>query len=467
MSTYRKYAGNIARGKLPYENWNQFYTSYQKSVNVLADVQFSLNFVSALCTEEIWQEEGLAALGKELLTILWDVADSGFDMQKSADKICAYRAKLKNHMDCLVTYTDRYMIYQYVMNCMRYRFEDYDYEDYDDEEFTKELMGFIFADQDQSNIRFKTMEVLKALPIRMTRNRFFEKVKDGYSVYNGSELDMLESFNYMVRGAAMLYTPENMEKNFPDLYEYDAHFAELDYEQLDQESFHKEHISLQECIDFLNVQIMGCQVFSEAVNQLYAFVLTHEYADAVSAIYQTCRSIAAYVRQRIIPGEVMELDEEMTAYLEQLEGAQEEELEELAEADGYFQDILQTGFAAGAPEQTLSEMDMVDCLGKLLSTSHFADLAPETTSREVADEDINKLFGAFRMELEAKLKVMPKLMSRAVMAAVIGYLPMGFSDSEELCQHIYSSLNACTSLPEKMALVERLEELMDEDYDWE
>lgn len=467
MSDYGKYARNIAKGKLPYENWNQFYTNYQKSANVLADVQFSLNFVSAMYTEDIWQEEGLAALGNEFLSILRDVVDSGFDLCKSADAICAYRAKLKNHMDCLVTYTDRYMIYQYVMNCMRYRFEDYDYDDYNDEEFAKELINYICADQDQANVRYKTMEVLKALPIRMTRNRFFERVKDGYSVYNGSGLDTLESFNYMVRGAAMLYTPENMEKNFPDLYEYDEHFSALDFENLDQEGFHKEHISLQECIDFLNAQITGCQAFSEAINQLYAFVLTHEYADTSSTVYQTCRSIVSYVQEKMLPNEPIELDEQLTAYLEQLEGAQEDELEELSEADGYFQDILQTVFAAGAPEQTLSELDLVDCLGKLLSASYFADLDSATELREVTDEDINERFGAFRTELEAKLKAVPKLMSRAVMASVIGYLPMNFSNSEELRQYIYNSLSACTSLPEKMALVERLEELMAEDYDWE
>lgn len=467
MSDYGKYARNIAKGKLPYENWNQFCTSYQKSANILADVQFTLNLVSVLYTEEIWQEDGLAALGSEFLDILWKVTDAGFDAEASDGVICAYRAKLKNHMDCLVTYTDRYMIYQYVMNCMRYRFESYEYDDYDDEEFTKELINYICADQDQANIRYKTMEVLKALPVRLTRNRFFDRVKDGYSVYNGSDLDTLESFNYMVRGAAMLYTPENMEENFPDLYEYDAHFAALDFENLDQERFHKENISLQECIDFLNAQITACQAFSEAINQLYAFVLTYEYADSSSEVYQTCRSIARYVREKIVPGEALELDEQLTAYLEKLEGVQEQEMETLSEADGHFEDIMQTAFAAGAPEQTLSELDLVDCLGKLLSTSYFADLDSEAALREVTEEDIAERFGAFRTELEGRLKAMPKLMSRAVMASVIGYLPMNFSNSEELRDYIYRSLNACTNLPEKMALVERLEELMDEDNDWE
>jgi hypothetical protein len=349
---------------------------------------------------------------------------------------------------------------------MRYRFEDYDYEDYDDEEFAKELLQYICSDQDQSAVRYKTMEVLKALPIRMTKSRFFEMVKDGYSVYQGSDLDTLQSFDYMVRGAAMLHDPDHMDENFPELYEYDHHFAALDYENLDAETFYKEQFSMQECVDYLNNQITSCQALSEAINQLYALTLSHDYVHSEGKVYTTCRKIISYVREHCVIGESIELDEQLTAYLEELEGAQEEELDVLTEADGHFQDILQTTFAAGAPDQIKEEMNRVNMMSNLLSTSYFADLGEKQEPVEATQEDIDELYGKLRLELEPKLKEMPKLMSRGIMSAVIGYLPMNFADTDELKTYIYNSLKACTNLPEKMALVERLEELMDED-DWE
>ncbi len=472
MSNYGKYAKNIAKNKLPYENWNQFYTAYEKSANILAGVQFSFNLVTLASSEEIWDEENTYELAGEFAKVLADLNESDYTYsEKLVTEICDLRAKLKNHMDCLVTYTDHFMLYQYVMNCMRYRFEDYDYDDYDDEEFAKELLNYITSDKDQSTVRYKTMEVVKSLPIRMTRSHFFEMVKDGFSVYKGGDSDTLESFNYMIRGAALLYEPENMKEYFSDLYEYDIHFRELDYESLDQENYYKESISLQECIDFLNKQISACQLISETLNQLYAFYLTHEYADISSETYTTCRGIIAFLLDNDAfsgdSSEAEELDDSVIELLKKIEGVQEGELDELSDAEGRLEDIMQSSFAASAPDQILREMNEVDCISKLLSTSYFADLDEDEEIYELSEAEVNASFGAFRLELEPILKKVPKLMSRALMAAVIGYLPMNFSDSNELYEYIYNSLKACTSLPEKMALVEHLEEIMDDADDWE
>ena len=467
MSDYNKLARNIAKGKLPYENWNQYYTQYLKSSNILAGVQFSLNLVSAMYTPEIWQEESAEKLGKDFLQILWKTLDNGFELDKCEESIRLFREKAKSHMDCLVTYTDHFMTYQYIINCMTYRFEDYDYDDYDDEEFTKELMNFILADKDQSNIKYKMMEVLKSLPIRMTGSRFFEMVKDGYSVYNGSDMDSLKSFDYMVRGAALLSEPKDMEKNFPELYKYDRHFSQLEYDKLDSESFYKEKISLMECIDYLNNQITACQSFAEGINQLYSFVLTHEYAQIESEVYENCRSIFDYLRSNTKPGESEDIEDELTELLVNLEGLQEDELENLEEADGVFNDITLTTFAASAPEQIHKERELVDNLGKLLSTSYFADLDENIDDTPASEADVNSMFARFKEELQSKIKGMPKLMSRAIFAAVIGYLPMNFSSDSELKEYIYNSLRACTNIPEKMALVERLESVMDEDEDFD
>ncbi len=473
MSNYGKYARNIAKNKLPYENWNQFYTTYKKSANVLAGTQFTLNFATLACSDASY-EEGMDDLAAELGHIVWEMDNLDFVHDTGAmDALNNLRANLKNRMDCLVTYTDHFMLYQYVMNCMKYRFEDYDYDDYDDEEFAKELLNYITSDKDQSLTRYKTMEVIKSLPIRMTRSRFFEMVKDGFSVYKGGDSDTLESFNYMIKGAAMLYEPENMEENFPDLYEYDQHFRELDFDSLDSEKFYKENIALQECIEFLNRQISACQIISETTNEFYAFYLTHDYAGTESENYKTIREILIHLvgdaDDGVVKNEYGEsvLSEYLTGLLMKLEGVQEVELDDMEDADGHLDDICQSNFAAMAPDQIKEEMDEIDCISKLLSTSYFADLDDEDEVYELSESEVSASFGAFRLELEPILKKVPKLMSRALMAAVIGYLPMNFHDSDELYEYIYNSLRACTSLPEKMALVEHLEEIMDDADDWE
>ncbi|MCR5743580.1 MAG: hypothetical protein K6F92_07695 [Lachnospiraceae bacterium] len=467
MAEYSRYARNITKGKLPYENWNSFYTEYMGSADRLSRVQFSLNFISLLYTEEVWQEDGLRQIGTEFVELFKKVLDSDYSKDNIED-ITLFRAKMKNRMECLVTYTDRYMIYQYVLNCLRYKFDDYDYDDYSDEEFTKELINFITSDRDQSTMKYKTMEVLKSIPIRMTRNRFFEMVSDGFSIYNEGDLDTLLSFDYMIRGAAMTHEPENMESNFPDLYEYSRHFEGLDFDNLDNDQFFVEDITLKECIDFLNNQVTTYDILAQLVNQLYVRVLTSEFADRKSEDYIASDNLAKKALLKFNPEETFEVDEELTEHLVELEGIQEDELEELEEAEGRFEDILQSKFCGECEYEIGLQLDTVDDICKLLSTSYFADLDEEnSTGAKVTQADIDKYFADFRAELEPKLKSSCKLLSRAIMAAVIGYLPMNFSNTEELREYIYNSLSACTNLPEKMALVERLEELMNDDEDWD
>lgn len=466
MSEFSSYAKNIAKGKLPYENWNQFVIRHQKAANGLARVQFSLNLVSLIYSEEIWQEDGLCALGEEFLEILKRANSCDFKLEDTEETVCAFRNKMKNHMDCLMAYVDRFLIYEYVWNCLRYQFEEYDYADYDDEEFTKELMAYILKDRDQSNIKAKMMEVLKALPVRLTRSRFFELVKDGFSVYTDSDKSTLTDFIYMLRTSSMLHEPENMKENFPELYEYAQIFQNLDYKELAQEEYYKQDLTLKECVDYLNNMLSCCQLFSETINQLYACILTEEYASERSESYLTSKEIIRYVLETFAPGTSYELDGHLTELLTSLEGEQEKGLEELFEAEGSLEDIAQTAFLAQAGEPIRAEYAVLDCVGKLLSTSYFADLEPKKQEENASADYVNEAFAAFRQELEPLLKEMPKLKARAVMAAVIGYLPMNFSTSDELHGYIYNSLNACTNLPEKMALVERLESIMNEE-DWE
>ena len=277
MSDLRSIAHKITKGKNESDNWNQFFTEYKGYMGRLAGTQFALNLVSIMMDDHLWQEQELSGIGKEFLEFVETCEKAGYDISLE-EQIKEYRKKLKNMMECLVTYNDRYLIYLYVMNISKYRFEDYDMKGYTDASFTDELMTYITKDKDQSNIRYKTMDVLKGLPIRLTKKRFFELVRDGYSVYKGGSMESIKGFDYMLRSAALLKEPEGMSAYFPALDEYDRHFASLDIESLDAEGYYDESTRLAECIDYLNEHISSCQLLAEGINQLYAFILTGDCA---------------------------------------------------------------------------------------------------------------------------------------------------------------------------------------------
>lgn len=465
MSYFSKLASSIVRGRLPYENWNNFRAEYLKRASSLGLTQFSLNLVSLLETEEVWQERGAADIAKDFTDLLKEAVAASFDREALEDKILALRARIKNGMDCLVTYTDRFMVYQYVINCIRYNFDEFDIDDYSDDDFTQELMTYIQSSKDPSASRLNTMEVLKGLPIRMTRSRFFEMVKDGFSVYKDSDRKTLDDFLYMVRSSAMLYSPENMDM-FPDLYEYDRHFADLDYEALDADGFFVEDMTLVECIDFLNNQVSALDLLAQLINHLYVVVLSNEYADTQADAYKSAMGIMSSGLAIFEENGPFEPDESMEIMLADLEGVQEEELEELEAADSALGDIVVSKFTQSADTLILLQMNELDSISKLFSTSYFADLKKEDIGGSADAAAVDEAFAAFRAELEPILKNSKKLTSRAIMASVIGYLPVSFEGPDALREHIRGSLAACTSLPEKMALVERLQTVMEGD-DWE
>ncbi len=48
-------------------------------------------------------------------------------------------------------------------------------------------------------INYKIQDVIGQLPVRLTKNKFFEMLSDGMSVYEGGTKESLNSFLYMIR----------------------------------------------------------------------------------------------------------------------------------------------------------------------------------------------------------------------------------------------------------------------------
>ncbi|MBR4588699.1 MAG: hypothetical protein IKO30_10375 [Lachnospiraceae bacterium] len=464
MSDLRSIAHKITKGKNESDNWNQFFTEYKGYTGRLAGTQFALNLVSIMMDDHLWQEQELSGIGKEFLEFVGTCEKAGYDISLE-EQITEYRKKLKNMMECLVTYNDRYLIYLYVMNISKYRFEDYDMKGYTDASFTDELMAYITKDKDQSNIRYKTMDVLKGLPIRLTKKRFFELVRDGYSVYKGGSMESIKGFDYMLRSAALLKEPEGMSAYFPALDEYDRHFASLDIESLDAEGYYDESTRLAECIDYLNEHISSCQLLAEGINQLYAFILTGDCAfdeENLSAV----KKIISIINKVEDPALGYDLDDDMNELLEGLEGVQEEELERLEDADGALEDILSSKFAAAANKSVLADFIVIDKLKILVSSSYFADTDDEDAS-EVTPEAFLALLNDFVGDISDSFENKSKTYVRALMASCIGCMPMNFENTTKLREYILGSLNACTNAAEKMALVGQLREMMAADMDLE
>lgn len=113
-------------------------------------------------------------------------------------------------MKVLTSYTDAFEMYEYILNRKEYSYQENMTDDLQAEldgidvsEFADEIFRFVFADSDKVAINSKLQSLIGQLPIRMTKNRFYDILGDTLDIYNGVEKESLDQFIDMVESTAL------------------------------------------------------------------------------------------------------------------------------------------------------------------------------------------------------------------------------------------------------------------------
>ena len=108
---------------------------------------------------------------------------------------------------------------------------------YNKEEYSKELLSYVFSDNDQAALNDRLHDVLGQLPVRMSRMHYMELIKNSLELYSESDTDSLDGYVYMLRTVAMLYEPEGMDKYYTDFADMTEEFANADYSHMDKDYY--------------------------------------------------------------------------------------------------------------------------------------------------------------------------------------------------------------------------------------
>ena len=180
------------------------------------------------------------AMAKEMITSLNEtvgqaMSDTLDDTQRKqlVDHILAMRTEVIDRMQVLTGYVDCFVVYEYILNRIQYRFDEKEVLP-EDTAFAQEVMNFIFGSNDNVTINDNLRVVLGQLPMRMTRSHYFDLIKNCISVYKGSEIESLEGFLYMFRTSAMLYKHPAQEQYFTEFAGVLQELMEADYEHMDR-----------------------------------------------------------------------------------------------------------------------------------------------------------------------------------------------------------------------------------------
>ena len=386
-------------------------------------------------------------------------------------KIDRLRNKVYNVVEILSAYADIFSRYEYVINRCEYLFkEEKASGKYTDEDFTREIMNYIFSDKDNAVINTKICEIISELPLRMTKNKFFELLSNGMSVYAKTDKVTIDDFIYAIRSSALLELPEGMEyyESLKDIYE---DISKTDYQAIKKEQFDKVVDELTYSADFIEKVTNIFMMLQGLINKAYAMLLAVPYVNIHQKDIENAINIIAKINENFYNENYLTLEEDITDRFVFMEGTPEE-LGNMIQSVEYTLDHVRENHMADVKNITAEKMyqGLFFC-ERLLSDSLFIDLTKEAALFEERmqddgePEDIGEYLEQKKNELIDELteffRTHQKLLGRSVMSMILSKLPVYFNNVTELQDYVYHSLSSCTNKTEKTACIELIKSIME------
>ncbi len=446
---------------------NYLANDYYSYAGVRLALHYYTFYETYLDSENTWGAAAVASMNRLNQIIADNVLRSctGAEREKAIAAVDGIRRELGSRMNMLTVYTDIFKIYEYVLNRLEYRFKGTP-DSVDEVEFSKEILRYIFDSEDNVVINERIREMIGQLPVRITKQKYFDLLKDSINAYLGSDQSSLQTYLYMLRTSAMLYREEGMDLAYPELSKKRKQLAEFDYKNITKQSYNKALSLLQAASLMLETESTVYLGLQEITNEVYAMLLCSGYAGMVpgdeEAAVKTAISIIKETNELFQSENQEELSLEDLDRFADVEGVQEELSYDLVlQEDALFEIEKNHG--------DLAKSMMLDQLlhillhsKKLLSNSLFADLTDEAEESMVDEEIITKEATVLLEELEAAFAAQDKVVSRAVIANTINIMPVFFKNHNEVMNYVRYSLERCSDIYEKVACIEIINAIMAE-----
>lgn len=478
----------ISKGRDLETNIPKFLVNMINIYNRYSYVKLSMNYFTyyEMVGENDVKDEKLLHLTGRMNDVIGTVMGepSGEILADCIARTEAVRNEVIDIMTGLTSCVDIFNIYEYCLNRVEYRYKDgSEFLKSSDEELTRDILQYILSDKDNVVINSKICETVRQLPIRITKSRFFELLREGLKVYKDSEKGSVEDFLYMIRTVSMLDVSENTFVLSEDIKEIYNEFARTDFTELDQEKFNDLSGKLQYATDYIQTAVDRYMMLAENINDLYVILLSSkEYYGSImpellkgfennqdellhdERDYVNCRILIEKENQLFSHTDYEEVCEEIEDGFLYLEGKQEK-YAELFQKYGYLLDTVTKNDGEILEQMgVLSVSEYFDRIGKLVSGSIFVEFKDNPEKHEIAGiEYVNEKESELERELTEFFNNNKKNVNRAVMAHVLSELPVFFNNVEEIKDYIYRSLSGCRDKAEKAAVVQILTAMIRDD----
>lgn len=476
----RKMIKEINKGKGLEENLPLYIKMLQKINLTIAALHLSMDYETLF--ERIVEED--TKIPEEARQVFIRLEDyfarliKGENIENLRAGLKEERDAVRERADALTACTDRLVNTEYVYNRIELNFTKEEREKVSTDEFTQEVMQYVFADKDNVVTNGRISTVLSQLPVRMSKNRFFDLVKKALALFKEEGAESVNSFIYMLRTVGNLYHCEGMEKYFDKILRGIEELENLDYDKMSDKDYKIAGEKLQGLSEQIKTLTDSYISIQEIINEMLAFSLLYDgeedlLSEKISYILKMQAEILSYEKYVKAPEHMEEEMAQLLGRFSGLEGIQEEVMEK----QNLLESVLDSAAIAGEgilkEEKQENLRKMLNHLlisRRIMGDSRFADiddlwLNPETSygtleEEKISEVDLKEKTAKLINEFEEYFKGHDRKLNRAVMANVLGSLPIFFESVEDFRNYVGASISQCRDESERNISMELIRNII-------
>lgn len=424
-----------------------------------------LTFSACIMAESFQEYDQISPQEKQFYEDVMELAEQAAgdapDDAALAARADELRKRITAVMEAFTSYTDHLTCYEYVMERLALRFERQDklaeeLSGLDEEQFLNRIMMFLGVNQDKNVMWGRIQNLISIVPVRMTKNALFDRISRAVSLYKGADKQSLDSFLYKIRSLAMLHPAEECEVPAEEIISYIDRMEHTDFSALDETAFNRLNDTMEACNRTISEVTNYFYSLQKIVNFVYALCIVRGRGSSVSVEYKDCMGILKRLRTDGYE------DERLVG----LEGKIERYVENCNVLWAVFDEVMQSHEGMLSELGLLADMKEYQIIRKLISDSLFIDIDESRDDVIVDEAAIKQASEEIAAELSDLFGRLPKAVKRAVMAQLLGGLPVEFSNGDEICEYVRTNLFGCQDRCEKAASVREIKRMIKEEEEW-
>lgn len=383
---------------------------------------------------------------------------------KAMEGISQIRDNIEYKMKNLTAFADGYEIYEYILNRIEYGIKG-ETEDVDIEQLSAKMFQYVFSENDTVVVNSKLQLLMSQLPVRMTKNKFYDVVANTLSIYKGGEVNSVDDFADMIRTAVLIKRPKGFDNEYPYLYHVFTDLEQADYKNMDIDTFNDLTDRLTKAAEIINNEVSAYMLLQEIVNDVYTLLLTVDKAYDTNLSGDGYKSAIEILKACYDATDMEYVPEELMPQFISIEGVQESVYENVIILEASFDDVKSGNIEVIERLNLMDDFNALETVSKLLSTSLFIDLKKESSGDgEIADSlYINDLKEQLTNELKTLFNDKDRIVTRSIMCKILASMPIFLNTQQEIKNYFDYVLSNCKDDSELTACKKLVTEIIEED----